>query len=316
MVDTQSSKQADTSDTFSNAEALLRQLRTLAMPSPKEATLTVLAALLSTDNQRADDLLAELDDAAWVERGRRVGSDTLLQQLPSFLYSAVRGVQAMSEAALAELLIDPAVFGVLAAEGRQLAEMLAQWQSQRSEETARGLADDTEAGQTRRRLMGLRDTAAAQLVAVLPKARRPEVVKARGNADTDTSLVLGARAVATMLEALLGAGGEAARRLQRRRVTPTLVTALRDTAARFEVLSEATARSPRRVDQRALDTQDGRVVALMESVVSAWRGVMRAGHPVTMPDVGELAWLLGLGAPRPAEPEVAPKPAPGPDAGA
>ncbi len=141
------------------------------------------------------------------------------------------------------------------------------------------------------------------------------MVTARGNAETEASLVLGARAVATLLESAFAGGGDVARRLARRRVPTALVDALRTQADAYARLTEPVARSPRRVDQRGLDLQDGRVLALMASVLTAWRGVVGAGSPVPLPDVGDLGWIFGMTVSRapteeaPPKPEVAPVPA-------
>ncbi len=113
-------------------------------------------------------MLAELDEEAFAERGRRVGSDTLLKAVPSFLYSALHGLQQMNDAALACLHLDPAVFAVLAAEGQRLAEMLASLQQERSEQAGQGAAHEVGAGSTRRTLIELRDRAVTQLLGVLP----------------------------------------------------------------------------------------------------------------------------------------------------
>jgi len=304
------------SDPLSAADALLVQVRALPLPAAREATLHVLADLLRQEAVGPADVLAETDDEAFVERGRRVGSETLLKVVPSFLYSALHGLQQMNDLALSRLYLDPAVFAVLSAEAQRLADMLATLQQSQAEHATQGVVREVDSGVTRRTLIGHRDNAAAQLVAVLPRVRRPEVLNARGTAETDASLVRGARAVATLLETTFAEGQAPATLLLRRRVSPAMVTVLRSQADTYAQQSQPTARAPRRIDQRSLDLQDGLVLALMDQVVSAWRGVVSAGSPVPLPDVGDLGWLFGITVARapveeaPSKPEPDPTPAP------
>jgi hypothetical protein len=119
------------------------------------------------------------------------------------------------------------------------------------------------------------------------------VRKPASDASSPEALVKGLNAVATFIEETLKNGNaDDVAALAAFQVGEGSAAELRATAAAIQEASKVTAATGKRVSKRALDMQDGRVLALIDVVHRAFRLARRSDKSILMPELNRLSPLF------------------------
>ena len=160
-----------------------------------------------------------------------------------------------------------------------------------------GAGEKTERETTLRQEMrngvALREQATAALGAALGDGRMTELDVIVGDASTPVSLVKGMNAVADFIDRVLAHGDTAeAEALTAWHVAAPRAAVLRAQAVKVKAAGAVVATTGRRVSQRSLDVQDGRVLLLIEQTLRAFRTAHRADKSILVPELNRIAWLF------------------------
>jgi len=275
-------------------------------------TLLELAAILDPPDQgRREALYAAASEADLVGMGVRTASERILLDSPAFFDAAYTIYGSLSHEKRAMLTgFSIALLPIGVDEANKLHAL---HEAQR--ETARsGGADKAEAvtvlGSRRHDALTLRDNAIRAIRPYLAtEEQRARLNALRGTADTAQKLADGLRGVAQTLEELRSSSTPAVvALLDEVGLGVAYVKKLQDNSALLMEADRAAAGAPpqRRVSQRELDLQDGRVLHVIGIVFRAFQAGHDSDETILVPPLTRLARLFK--GHRPAREEPAPTP--------
>lgn len=296
-----------------------------AAPAPEEASsltfldLDALAKKLGApDTAFASRTFRTAKEADLVDAGTEVDSQNVLDDVPRFAGSAVTIWGSLSPGQRELVRLPQPLFSLLVHEAVTLRGMKASHDAQTTDTAAGKVERETRLRAAMREGIHARDIAYDSFRNALGDGRIDELNRIVGNADGAEKLAQGLTALADLLARAAKADPEAALSLEEYGAGPERVQALREHAKKVRELGQATATSSRRVTQRALDLQDGRVLLLIGKILRAFRAARRADATILVPELNRLARLFetqrrssaGPSEPAaPAEPVVASSPA-------
>lgn len=271
-------------------------------------SLAGICAALGKPDEAARKLLlrpySEEDLLAW---GAAATTKDIVDDMPRFLSSALRTLQTLSPEQQKRIKLPAAIFAVAAGEA---ATDEAMW----TEHT--GVSDTEAQGQRKRestlkeatsRAVALRNEALAGLQNALGSKRVAAVKASANDASTPDNLVAGVAKVVTFLDETRKHGSEDDQ------AALALFTLDEGTTADLEAAAKAvkeaapkTAATGRKVSQRQLDLQDGRVLVLVDVILRAFRHARRSDRTILHPELNRLAALFDTKS-RPAEEPAAPE---------
>lgn len=248
-------------------------------------------------------------EADLVEAGTTIDSIHVIEDVPRFAGSALAIWTALSPAQRGLVRLPEQIFALLVHEATQLRGLKGKHDAQAVDTAAAKAEREAKLRQAMRDGITERDLAYDSARNALGDSRLNELDAVVGTADTAGKLANGLNALADFLDRAAKADPEDAESLAEYGAGPDRGRALRDRAESVRELGQATAVSPRRVTQRALDLQDGRVLLLISKVLRAFRGARRADPTILVPELNRLARLFEnqkRGAAAPAEPAAPP----------
>jgi hypothetical protein len=228
-----------------------------------------------------------------VEQGARVDSLNIVADVPRFVASSLAILEALDPARRATVMLPFGIFAVIVDEAVRLDGMKVD-----HEQTAvTGAGEKAEREATLRQEMrngvALREQATAALGHALGDDRMKELDVIVGDASSPASLVKGMNAVAAFIDRVLANGDAAeAESLAAWHVAAPRAVALRAQAVTVKGAGAVVANTGRRVSQRSLDLQDGRVLLLIEQTLRAFRTAHRADRSILVPELNRIAWLF------------------------
>jgi hypothetical protein len=248
-----------------------------------------------------------------VNQGSRVDSLNIVADVPRFVASSLTILDSLDPARRATVMLPFGIFAVLVEEAVRLDGM----KLDHEQSAVTGAGEKTERETTLRQEMrsgvALREQATAALGHALGEARVKELEVIVGDASSAGSLVKGMNAVADFIDRVLASGDVAeAEALSAWHVAAARAVVLRAQAAKVKAAGAVVATTGRRVSQRSLDLQDGRVLLLIEQTLRAFRTAHRADKSILVPELNRIAWLFET---RTSLRKAAKAPAPPPAAG-
>jgi hypothetical protein len=228
-----------------------------------------------------------------VTQGARVDSFNIVADVPRFVASSLTILNALDPARRATIMVPLGIFAAIVAEAVTLDAM----KVDHEQTTVTSAGEKTERETTLRREMrsgvALREQATAALGHALGAARTREIDTIVGDASAPGSLVKGLTAVADFIDRILASGdpGEL-EALAEWHVAAPCAVALRAQSVLVKTAGAVVATTGRRVSQRSLDLQDGRVLLLIEQTLRAFRTAHRADKSILVPELNRIAWLF------------------------
>lgn len=251
--------------------------KSLGQPDPK------LQRLLFR-NAKEDSL------AAW---GTEVDSKNILADMPRFIVSAL-GILASLEPVRRSLVkLPPGIFAAVVTEAIKLEQMKADHQAT----VTSNAGDKTDRETTLRREMregvALRDTVVERLGNALTDDQMKKVEILANDAASSDHLAAGLVAVADLIDDLRQNGSEDDKdALDIWSIDAPTVTSLRDKSTSILEAGKIVASPPRKVSQRSLDIQDGRVLTLIDMIWRAFRLARRSDRSILMPELNRITWMF------------------------
>lgn len=241
-------------------------------------------------------LFRHQSEASFYEWGIEAETGNILADVPRFVSSALHILAALDPARRALVLIPPQTFAALVDEAVTLESMSRGHDVVATSEA--GGKTDREVTLKRRMSEGvsLRDRVIGSLRSAAGDSALSQVRKPASDASSPEALAKGLNAVATFIEETLKNGNDDdAAALAAFQVGEDRAAELRAAAAAIQEASKVTAATGKRVSKRALDIQDGRVLALIDVVHRAFRLARRSDKSILMPELSRLAPLFATG---------------------
>lgn len=235
-------------------------------------------------------LLRSFTEQTFYEWGVQTDTGNILADVPRFVSSALRILVALDAPRRALVKLQAPIFALIVGETRALESMSRDHQAVASSEG--GARADREV--VLKRLSGkgvaLRNSALAGLRSAVGERRLELVRKAGSDASSADALVTGMNAVAAFIDEVVNKGDDDDRAaLDFFVVGASCAEELRTKAAEIAEAAKVTAATGKRVSQRSLDIQDGRVLVLMDMVDRAFRQARRTDKSILLPELNRLS---------------------------
>ncbi len=233
------------------------------------------------------------DEAELLAWGVEAATGDIVEDAPRFISSSLRILSALSPARQAAVKLPPAIFAILTDEASIDAEM-AQSHSTVSDGEVEALKDrEAKLKKEMGRGIAARDAAVGGLRHALGDARVEGVRIAAKDASSPAALAKGLRSVKTFITKVTKDGSDDDRlAMDAFGVGGACAAEMEDVAKAIEDAAPTTAGTGRRVSQRMLDIQDGRVLVLMDIVLRAFRLARRGDKALLLPELNRLAALF------------------------
>jgi hypothetical protein len=207
--------------------------------------------------------------------------------------------------------LPPGIFAAIVAEAAQLATMKVGHEAAITSNAGDRTDRETTARREMREGVALRDTVIERLGNALSDDQMKQVDVVAGDASSSAKLAAGLAAVADFIAALRKDGSADDKdALDLWSIDAPTVQSLHDRSTAILEAGKTVASPPRKVSQRSLDLQDGRVLSLVDMIWSAFRLARRADRSILMPELNRILWMFETRASAPkATKEAAPPPA-------
>ena len=228
--------------------------------------------------------------AAW---GTEVDSKNILADMPRFIVSAL-GILASLEPARRSLVkLPPGIFAAVVTEAIKLEEMKADHEATVTSNAGEKTDRETTLRREMREGVGLRDTVVERLGNALTDDQMKKVEIVANDAASSDHLAAGLVAIADLIDDLRQNGSEDDKdALDIWSIDAPTVASLRDKSASILEAGKIVASPPRKVSQRSLDIQDGRVLTLIDMIWRAFRLARRTDRSILMPELNRIAWMF------------------------
>ncbi len=260
---------------------------------PVEYTWEALAERFGRpDEKLRAALFAREDPARLVAWGQSVDSANLLKEFPAFAGKCADIYAGLSEAQRKLVLLTPSLFSVLLDEVRVLKKMKAEVDAASATNSAERAERELASRREMKGGITLRDAVYDALKNCLDKERMGRVDRIVGTAEDEGKLATGLQALAGFVRELYREGDDSDRvLLEAFAVTKERADELSAKAAAVEATALPPPVSPR-VAQRQLQLHDGRVLALMDRILRAFRAGRRQDATILVPDLRHVAWFF------------------------
>ncbi|XXY48697.1 hypothetical protein WME91_52705 [Sorangium sp. So ce269] len=278
-------------------------------------TLDALAKELGpADGAFAERTFAGIAEEDLVAEGTRIDSQSLIDDVPYFVASARRILGSLSEKQRGKLRMPAALLPQLVAEAARLQAMKRSHDASAVEAAGARVALEAQARSAMRDGIGERDLCYDGLRNALGARRMARVDAIVGRADSPENLAKGLEALASFIEETRKTDPvQDAQLLEDYGVGADCAATLQATARKVRESASVQIAAGRRVTQRALDLQDGRVALLIEKVLRAFRAARRVDGTILVPELNRAAWMFEArsGSSGKKAPPGGEKPAPG-----
>ncbi|KYG04997.1 hypothetical protein BE21_43450 [Sorangium cellulosum] len=262
--------------------------------SPTTVTLDALARELGpADGAFAARTYAGIPEEDLVAEGTRIDSQSLIDDAPHFVASARRILGSLSGSQRAKVRMPDALLPLLVAEAGRLQAMKRAHDAEATEAAGARAALEVQGRSAMRDGIGERDLCYDGLRNALGARRMARVDAVVGRADSPESLAKGLEALASFIEETRRADPvHDAQLLEDYGVGADCAASLRATAQRVRGIASVQVAAGRRVTQRALDLQDGRVAVVIEKILRAFRAARRVDGTILVPELNKAAWMF------------------------
>lgn len=262
------------------------------LPPADKATLDVLARVLGpVDAEVADAAFEGVTDAELVDEGDDVGSESILESVPTVVYSAVTVLQKLTPDQEDLVMMDASLPALIVQETQALAKLKAERDASLTAQTHDRASASTSLAQETRRGVALRDRVRTGLVNALGPRESDTVQSTAGTAETTDALATGLESLAKYIRRAHETGtGRQRDALARNRMTPATADTLDAKAVELRRLASPVSVALRQVSQSELDRQDGRVLFIVEKVMRAFRTAHRQDKSISLPELRSIAW--------------------------
>lgn len=228
--------------------------------------------------------------AAW---GTEVDSKNILADMPRFVVSSL-GILASLEPARRSLVkLPPGIFAAVVTEAIKLEQMKADHEATVTTNAGTKTDRETTLRREMREGVSLRDTVLERLGNALTDDQMKKVEVVANDAASSDHLAAGLVAIADLIDDLRQTGSEDDRdALDIWSIDAPTVTSLRDKSTSILEAGKIVASPPRKVSQRSLDIQDGRVLSLIDMIWRAFRLARRTDRSILMPELNRIAWMF------------------------
>ncbi|WP_437737267.1 hypothetical protein [Sorangium sp. So ce1335] len=267
--------------------------------SPAEAPVvstTTLDALARefgpADGAFAARTYAGIPEEDLVAEGTRIDSQSLIDDVPQFVASARRILGSLSGAQRSKVRMPEALLPLLVAEAGRLQAMKRSHDAAATEVAGARAALEVQGRSAMRDGIAERDLCYDGLRNALGPRRMARVDAIVGRADSPENLARGLEALAAFIDETRRADPQDAQLLEDYDVGAECAAALRTTAQRVRGTASVQVTAGRRVTQRALDLQDGRVAIVIEKILRAFRAARRVDGTILVPELNKAAWMF------------------------
>ncbi|HSN99307.1 MAG TPA: hypothetical protein VLS89_13520, partial [Candidatus Nanopelagicales bacterium] len=224
--------------------------------------------------------------------GVQIDSISVIEDAPRFVASALTIIARLEPGRRQNLLLPPGVFAVFVDEALRLRQMKRDHNA-----TARaGATDKADREATLRREMregiALRDVALGGIRAALSEGQFRKAEKLAGDAASSERLGAGLNALGDFLDGISAEGDAEDLAALKEWGLEGMGARLRARAEGVIAAGKAAAQPARRVSQRSLDIQDGRVLLLVGQVLRAFKLAQRADRALLLPELNKVAWFF------------------------
>lgn len=227
------------------------------------------------------------------EWGVAATSEDILEDTPRFLTSSLRILASLPPARQAVVKLPPAIFALMADEAATDAAMLADHSTVADTEMEALKERERKAKQTMSAAIAARNSAVGGLRHALGDARVAPIRPAASDASTPVALAGGMRRVSSFITKIIEEGSDDDRTaIDAFGVGEACAEELEAHAKAVLDTTTKTAGTGKRVSQRQLDIQDGRVLVLMDIVLRAFRLARRTDKAILLPELSRLASLF------------------------
>lgn len=233
-----------------------------------------------------------VDEAALVREGARVDSQNVLDDMPRFAGSALEITASLTAAQQEHLLLPSQIYPLLIHEAVTLRQKKAQHDQEGTGRAADKANRETAARAAMVAGIARRDAIYDAVKNALGAEVTTELDAVVGHAASADALAKGQEALATFIDRKSKASPETAARLADYKLGPATADQLRAAAKSVRTTGKVTAAPGRRVTQRALDLQDGRVLLLVDKILRAFRAARRIDPTILKPELNKLAWMF------------------------
>lgn len=267
------------------------------------------AALGKPDEKLRRLIFRNHTETDFFEWGVEAASKDIMEDAPRFISSSVRILATLSPERLALVHVPPWLFAILADEAGTHVTMA----------TSHATVSDTEGEALKKREgrlkkeMGLgvamRDRVFGCLRNAVGDAGVTTIRAAATDASSPDALMKGLQTLASFIRATFESGSEDDKSaLEAFQADEQCAADLEARAKSIKDASPTTAATGKRVSQRELDIQDGRVLVLMDIVVRAFKLARKSDGSILLPELNRLKALLDsrwkTSSKEPAEPPV------------
>lgn len=270
--------------------------RTFAvLPASDDWTLAALReALGPPDPGLAAALLRAFSDETFVKYGREVSSERLLRAAPTIVASTLQTLASLDATSVALVLLPPEIFAVIVDETLKVPALSAPVTQVAKKATVSQTVWTASRKVARQTAIATRDRIVRALGSALGATHAAVVKATAGNAEDDAALVEGVTDLADFIERTLRDGSRDDRAsLARFGVDAVSVTQLRESVHAVRAVGGAPMAVPYNALVRALNLQEGRVLALLDMVVGAMRAARASNKAIPLPELGPLqSWFL------------------------
>lgn len=228
--------------------------------------------------------------AAW---GAEVDSRNILADMPRFLVSSLGILASLEPARRDQIKLPPGIFAVVTGEALKLEQMKTDHEAAIVSNAGNKVDRETTLRREMREGVALRETVTERLGNALTGDQMKKVEVLAGDAASADHLAAGLVAIADLVDDLRKHGSaDDNDALDLWSIDASTVTSLRDKAAAILEAGAIVASPPRKVSQRTLDIQDGRVLSLLDMIWRAFRLARRSDRSILMPELNRIAWMF------------------------
>jgi hypothetical protein len=253
-------------------------------------------------------LFQNVSEAVLVETGTSIDSQSLLDDIPRFVSSMIEIRKALSPSQRGLLKLPEGIPALLIAEATALRTLHAEHLDAAVQGAGSKAQRESESRRESREGIALRDLVYDALRSAVGAEGMSEIDAISGTAETSEALAKGLSSLADHVRRLQKAGGDKRLLLEEFGVDEACAATLEQKAVRVRKAGEAVAAPTKRVTQRKLDLQDGRVAHLIGVALRAFRAARRADASILVPELRKSAWLFEVRSGRARASKDAPSP--------
>jgi hypothetical protein len=263
------------------------------VPATAHDIESLAAALGAPDAKLVRLLLRNTREDALAEWGAEVDSKNITADMPRFVVSGLGILASLDSTRRGHVNLPPGIFAALVSEAVKLDAMKVGHDAVITTNAGDKVDRETTLRGEMRAGVALRDTVIERLGNVLSGPQMEQVGIIAGDASSSSKLAAGLEAIADYLTDLRKNGSEDdTDALDLWSIDAVTVTSLREQAATILDAGKIVASPPRKVSQRSLDIQDGRVLTLVDMIWRAFRLARRTDRSILMPELNRILWMF------------------------